>query len=603
MWQIDRRSYQRFLERTQGTWICLKFDPWQHLVDACPREGVLVPRSGAVRRITTLLSSTTTSSDDFVASRLPAARSLAVGVTLVVGVAALTGCGSKSTSGSPAAVASKMLNVDIATPPGSIDPAAVCSLEDIGLVSDLYVTLLKHGVAKGPADAQSEDPTKLTPYLAASWTESKGGTVYTFRLRSDAKFPSGAPVDAAAVKWSAERAMRIGSCGSTYWQGGVPGTVKSISAPGPRTVVFTLKHPSADFLQGVTSPGAAVVDRTVVEKHGTTADSQDRWLASNFAGSGPYVLKAYVPGNSLSYVANPTFFGTRPRTPQVNITFVTSDPTMLLRARQGRADISLGLAKQSVASLKTNVSVKVANLPAAAWQLIGFPTQVPPFNNAKYRAALTYAVPQQELLKRVAYGYGNTYYGPFPPAFAAYKADLEKPRPYDMAKAKQLLIESGVKGTIRFPIYVREGLNDQKQIATIMQDAWKPLGLELTVKQLSAAGYNEAVSAKKKTAPIVRLDGPSILTPSWLLSYDATCASLFNQSNYCNKKVDALYEKGSTTTDESVRQKYWDEVTQLWVADSPRALLYSQNATPVLQKDITHYVFGQNDILFHLWGR
>jgi peptide/nickel transport system substrate-binding protein len=499
-----------------------------------------------------------------------------------------------------------VLNVDVAVPPASLDPAAVCSIEDLGLLSDLYPTLVKHAIATGqPADAGQEDPTKVVPYLAESWKQSTDGKTTTFKLRPGAKFPGGAPIDSAAVKFSWQRATAIGSCGAGSWTGGSGSGAKitSIQAPDAQTAIITLNKPSADFLQGLTSSGASVVDRTVLEEHGATADAQNKWLAGNFAGGGPYVVKSYQPGTSLTLAANPAFWGDKPISSQVNINFVNNDSTLLLRTRTGKPDIALGLTKQSIASLKGNNKVKIIDKPAAAWQIVGLPNGVKPFNNPTFREALTYAVPQKQILDQVAHGYGQRYYGPFPPVFAAYNADLEKPREYDLAKAKELLAKSGVTGTVKTDIYLRDGVNDQKQIATILQDAWKPLGVDLNIKLLSAAAYQEAVSAPKKTNPIIRFDGPSIPTPGWLVSYDAACGNAYNQSNYCNKKVDGLYAKAVAETDDQARQAIWDQITRLWVTDSPRAVIYAQNYDAVLKPDVTHYVYGQNDLLFHLWGR
>ena len=47
---------------------------------------------------------------------------------------------------------------------------------------------------------------KIVPQLAQSWTTSDDNKTLTFKLRKDAVFHDGAPVDAAAVKANLERA-------------------------------------------------------------------------------------------------------------------------------------------------------------------------------------------------------------------------------------------------------------------------------------------------------------------------------------------------------------------------------------------------------------
>jgi ABC-type transport system substrate-binding protein len=151
-------------------------------------------------------------------------------------------------------------------------------------------------------------------------------------------------------------------------------------------------------------------------------------------------------------------------------------------------------------------------------------------------------------------------------------------------------------------LYIREGVNDQQQIAVVLQDIWKGLGINLNIRRLSAAEYQQAVGAEEKKWLLIRFDGPSIPTPGWLAAYDIL-TSPFNQSNYHNPEVDKLVLAAADEQSEIKRQEYYDQITKLWAADSPRIVAYAQNYTAVLRSGITHFVFGQNDLLINLWGR
>ncbi|MFT4043550.1 MAG: ABC transporter substrate-binding protein [Gordonia sp. (in: high G+C Gram-positive bacteria)] len=514
----------------------------------------------------------------------------------------LSSCASDQTSQSPGGV--DVLAVDDSTAPASLDPAAVCSIEDLGLLSDAYPTLTQYAVdQRTSGTAQHVDPAKAVPALATSWSTSPDGLTWTFHLDPQARFSSGNPVTSADVKWSWERALNLGSCGASFVNGSNISKVTSITTPDPHTVVTTLSARNPDYLLALTSVGAGIVDRKVVEQHGTTPDEQNQWLAGNAAGGAWYQIDSYQAGTSLTLSANKYWHGDPPKTKKIKVSFINDNSSLLLRAKNGTADVTLGLAKQSVASLKNDKNLTIADNVAAAWVIVGLPNKVAPFNNAKFREALTYATPQDELLRKVAYGYGQAYYGPLSPAFPAYNATLSAPRAYDPAKAKALLAESGVTGPVTTDIYVRDGVTDEKQIATILQDSWSKIGVTLNVKQLSAAEYQKAVSAPEKKWAIVRFDGPSVETPGWLLSYDSACGSAYNQSNYCNPEVDALLQKALATTSDTQRQAYYDEITKIWTTDSPRVIAYAQNHDAVLQSDVTSYVYAQNNTLFHLWSK
>jgi peptide/nickel transport system substrate-binding protein len=285
----------------------------------------------------------------------------------------------------------------------------------------------------------------------------------------------------------------------------------------------------------------------------------------------------------------------------VDINFITSDSTLLLRARSGAADVTLGLSSQSVASLKSDSAVRIVDSHAAQWQMVSLPNKLVPFNNAKLREALSYAVPYQQILSKVAYGYGQLYFGPYPPAFQGYDAAIETPRTEDLAKAKQLLAESGVKTPVKLRLYIRNGETDQQQIATVIQGAWQALGINVSIQQLTAAAYQNAETAPLKSYSIVRDDGPSVTNPEWLLEYDNTCASA-NADNYCDPQADKLLAAAEATTNASAIQKDWNEIASLWIQDVPRIPLYAIDYTAVLKSSITHYSFSQNNLFFNEWG-
>jgi peptide/nickel transport system substrate-binding protein len=177
-----------------------------------------------------------------------------------------------------------ILRIDISTPPASLDPQAVASLEDLGLLSSFYPTLTKHGIdTSHPADAWRENAA-IVPYLAEFWDISPDGKTYTFHLRKGVKFPSGAPIDSGAVKWSWDRAFAAGNMGAYFLSGG--SQVTSIETPDASTVVVTLASRTPDYLAALTSVGTAILDRSVLEQHGSTVEEQSRWLSSHFAGGG-----------------------------------------------------------------------------------------------------------------------------------------------------------------------------------------------------------------------------------------------------------------------------------------------------------------------------
>jgi len=503
-----------------------------------------------------------------------------------------------------AQAASGPLVVNYSLPPPTLDPAAVCDIADNGFIASLYTPLLKYDskpAAGAPAGVKvtTEDTTKIIPYLAQSYDVSDEGKTVTFKLRPGLKFPSGNPIDGAAVKASLEYAWKSGTCGTYFLEAGQFGNTQAIEAPDEATMVIKLKHAEPLVFHSFTQSNLGIIDLKAVEANGGKS-----WLATHSAGSGPYVLDSYDPGVRAVFKANPTFFGDKPIEPEVVVNFITDNATLLLQARNGQADVTLGLSKASVASLADSDKLKVIKIPTARWQLVSLPNQQPPFDNVKFRQALTYAVPYDAILANVAHGFGTLFFGPYPPQFPAYNADIAKPRGYDPSEAKTLLAESGVKTPISADIIIHEGQNDQEQIATIVQGAWSQLGVKLTIHKLAAAAYQEAVASPKKQGLIVRFDGPSVQDPAWLLDYDLRAKSIFNTSNYDSPEAEALLDKGHLTLDAAARQPLWDQVAKIWIADAPRIPVYADTYTAVVSGAVTDWHFAQNGPFdLNLWGR
>jgi peptide/nickel transport system substrate-binding protein len=71
----------------------------------------------------------------------------------------------------------------------------------------VYDRLVTHGTKTLESGATQYDLGKIEPALAESWEISEDGTEMLFKLREDAVFHDGSPVEAKDVKWSFDRAV------------------------------------------------------------------------------------------------------------------------------------------------------------------------------------------------------------------------------------------------------------------------------------------------------------------------------------------------------------------------------------------------------------
>lgn len=140
-----------------------------------------------------------------------------------------------------------------------------------------------------------DNPPKLEPWLAQSYTASPDGLRYTFRLRPGIKFHDGAELTAEDVVYSMERILALKQGAYPLFASLLdPGTTKAIDK---LTVEFNLKTPSAIF--AATTHDIYVVNSALVRRNEQSGDWGEAWLARNDAGSGSFVLNRFDPARGF----------------------------------------------------------------------------------------------------------------------------------------------------------------------------------------------------------------------------------------------------------------------------------------------------------------
>ena len=153
--------------------------------------------------------------------------------------------------------------------------------------------------------------SEIIPALAQSWTVSEDQLTYTFKLVPDVKFHDGTPADAAAWIKSFERRAAVKE-GPAYM---VEGIAQS-TAPDPTTLVVTLKEPNNAFLHYAACPWQMfAVSPTAVQTNALGGDLAQEWLKTNDAGTGPYVMKEFVPGSHYTLERFDGYWGEEPVLP------------------------------------------------------------------------------------------------------------------------------------------------------------------------------------------------------------------------------------------------------------------------------------------------
>lgn len=287
------------------------------------------------------------------------------------------------------------------------------------LLNNVYEGLLK-----------IENTGQIVPSLAESYTVSTDGLTYTFKLR-EAKFHSGSAMTANDVVWSFNRVTDPASTVVLPAQKKQFASVASVTAKGANTVIIKLKERDNDFMFNLTQRGG------VVFKTGT-AD-----LATKANGTGPFKLKAWNRGSSITLVRNDAYYGPKPAMKTVVFRYIL-DATALSNAMlSGEIDImSTVQAPELLNVFKGRKNLTVTSGTTNGEVTMSMNNSRAPFNNKLVRQAVRQAINKKALIKTAWAGYGLEI-GSFVPPTDPWYEDLSKLYPYDIVKSKQLLTKAG----------------------------------------------------------------------------------------------------------------------------------------------------------------
>src|SRR6516225_7073549 len=122
------------------------------------------------------------------------------------------------------------------------DPHEAYEISAQIFLSSVYDRLMRY---------EAEDMTKLVGGVAESWQVSEDAKTYTFKLRTDQKFQSGAPVTADDMAFSLQRVILMDKTPAFLFtqMGWDKNNVRSlIAAPDPSILKFTITESFAPTL-------------------------------------------------------------------------------------------------------------------------------------------------------------------------------------------------------------------------------------------------------------------------------------------------------------------------------------------------------------------
>jgi len=477
----------------------------------------------------------------------------------------------------------------------SLDMQGVGSNQTVnGLSWNCYDRLLTYAPKTLPDGTQSYDREKLAPELAESWEVAADGMSCTFKLRKDAKFHDGTPVTADDVKWSFDRAVKVGGFPTFQMSAG------SLEKPEQFVVVdnntFRIDYVRKDkmLLFNVAVVVPFIINSQLAKKNATAEDPWAlAWLKNNEAGGGAYRIESWKPGTETILTRFDDWkCGPLPAIKRIIARDIPSAGTRRATLERGDADLSSGFAPRDFDQVIKEGKVKVSGVPIpnALWSL-ALNTAKPPFDNVKLRQALAWAMPYEQIQGGAFFGRAVPMYGG--PTEVSQPV-WPQPFPYvtDLDKAKALMKEAGFAAGFETTLSLDTGTATVGEPTIVLiQESLAKIGINAAISKIPGANWRTTLNKKELPLALNRFSGWLDYPEYYFYWNFHGNNSIFNISSYQNKEMDALIDKARFTSDPSEYESCVKAFIALCIREVPVIPLNQPIHDVAMQKNISGYEF------------
>ncbi len=489
----------------------------------------------------------------------------------------LCACGASKSGGPYSAVStvrSNTLRRGIGGEPATLDPSQAADSFSFEVIRDTYEGL----TTESPDGA-------VIPGVAASWTISKSGTTYRFKLRHNARWSNGARISPRdfikawqrvvnpSVGSPAADALRPILGASEIIAGHLPASALGVTAGKGNSLVVKLKEPTPYFLQLLTHTALfPIYSESSAETHS----------ARNWVSNGPYILLAWVPGESIELTKN-QYYWDRHNVRIHNVSYVieADENSELRQYLAGQIDLTESVPTNALATLKQKRPQELHIQPFLGTAYYALNLRGSLFrNNRPLRQALAMAIDRPMLVARVLEFGQKPAFSFVPPGtwnYAPQSWEWSSMSDTDrIAKARQLYRQAGY--SFGKPLRIRMLINSNALI--------REAAIATAAMWQSVLGVRTRIIEQEYRVFLQSRRDPSLWDVArlgWTADYDDASDFLDilrtdspnNDARYSNSAFDALMNLAVTTIDPAKRRSILEQAEKKMLSDYPIIPIYS----------------------------
>nr|WP_250813185.1 ABC transporter substrate-binding protein [Neorhizobium tomejilense] len=428
----------------------------------------------------------------------------------------------------------------------SMDPAKHSAFPTANILFQIYDGLVTQN-EKG----------EISPALATSWSNPDPLT-WRFKLREGVKFHNGEAFNAAAVKYTFDRALDPNFKAPYYSR---ISQIKAVNVVDDYTIDIKTDKPFPTMLLSLYEASFPAL----IVPPAYTAQNNGADLGAKPVGTGPYRFLEWKKDERVVLEANPDYWGGKPAINKVIFRPIKETRTRIAELKSEGVDIGVDVPPEDIASLEGG-DTKVVSVPSEFLYFLAFDTtRDTPLKDKRVRQAINYAVDVDAIQQALLNGMGTRIALTLPSNAFGYDP-IWKPYPYDPAKAKALLAEAGYPNGFTIPLMTRKGrYMKDSEIVEATAGFLSKVGIKANIQYLEPGVWGQV--SEKKGREGITFPGWSGRDPN--LVWAPLLHTGEYQSYYSNPELDKLLDAGAATIDPAERKGIYDKAAAVIKDDAP----------------------------------
>lgn len=456
---------------------------------------------------------------------------------------------SASTTASDTAAAGGTVTIARSYDSNNLDPTMTADNVDIWVLN-----LMVEGLV-----ASSDDGKEIVPAVADTWEISDDGLTYTFHIRDGIKFSDGNDVTVEDCIYSLDRAKNQ----EGPWVGMLD-MIDTMEDTGDNNLKITLTETSPSFLSTLAMFSNGIMEKSYCESAG------DEGIAEKPVGTGPFTLEEWDKGEKMVFKKNPYYWEEGcPKVDEIDMVVVADDSTRIMQLQSGQIDVATMIPFSRISELQNTSGVNVEMFDSTETTFVILNCQGEYTKDEKVRDALKLATDKNSINEAVYFGYGSlaeTFLSPSAPHYDENLPATEQ----DLDQAKELLSEAGYPDGFEITVEVGSGNDTYLQIATMLQDQWKEIGVTLNINQIDTVtarqnwkdgNYDVFISGMTSD-----MTDTSELAGLWTIAEQANCWRSYWNGDEKQVQAEEYCRKANSEMDEEARMEDYAKMQEI-VAD------------------------------------